>query len=173
MVPYTHTTLPHPPTHPPLPSHQPQVHEDLRSKLKTLSGSILSTVRSACDEVVDNFLKINNIVANHKMTFMERASLRAECKRLTRFLRMMDIMNTAFLKTMVEECMLKLVQSVHSESLEPVTITGDDVNEAQLVKQRETNETKSPLFAIICNFDTSPDLTFEYAFKLNPQVPPL
>jgi len=44
----------------------------------------------ACDEVVDHFLRINNIVADHKMTFMERASLRSECRKLTRFLRLVD-----------------------------------------------------------------------------------
>jgi dynein heavy chain, axonemal len=47
-------------------------------------------VKMACDEVVDQFLRINNIVADHKMTFMERASLRSECRKLTRFLRLVD-----------------------------------------------------------------------------------
>lgn len=55
---------------------QALVHDDLRIKLRILSTNVLTTVRGACDEVVDQFLKINSIAANHKMTFMERASLR-------------------------------------------------------------------------------------------------
>ena len=54
------------------------------------SENVHEMVRSACDEVVDIFLKENNIDADHKMTFMERASLRSECRKLTKFLRLID-----------------------------------------------------------------------------------
>jgi hypothetical protein len=53
------------------------------------------------------------------MTFMERAALRAECRRLTRFLRLTDIMMTNFLKSMVLDSLIKLEQTVHCPNLEP------------------------------------------------------
>lgn len=98
---------------------QTMVHESLRSKFDELSNVVLTSVRSACDEVVDQFLKANNIAANHKMTFMERAALRAECRRLTRFLRLTDIMMTNFLKSMVLDSLIKLEQTAYCPYLEP------------------------------------------------------
>ena len=83
---------------------QASVHGALQKQLEDLSNDVIRNVRLACDEVVDQFLKANNIAANHKMTFMERAALRAECKRLTRFLRSVDIMMTDFLWSMVRSC---------------------------------------------------------------------
>ena len=131
---------------------QAVVHEELRSKLKALSTSVLTTVRSACDEVVDQFLKINNIAANHKMTFMERAALRSECKKLTRFLRMMDILISDFLKSMVQDAMLKLVEATESDNLEPKIETADDMDRVKVQKKRETNKWKTPLFRIVVGF---------------------
>eukprot|EP01038_Epipyxis_sp_PR26KG_P006339 gene6339-8727_t len=131
---------------------QAAVHDDLRGKLRVLSSNVLSTVRSACDEVVDQFLKANNIAANHKMTFMERAALRAECKRLTRFLRMMDIIITDFLQTMIKEAMLKLVAAVESDDIELRVETSDDIDKIALAKRRETNNWKTPLFRIVASF---------------------
>eukprot|EP00605_Chrysophyceae_sp_TOSAG23-4_P002255 GSChrysophyteH1.ASY1.ANO1.2499.1 assembled CDS len=90
---------------------QTEVADDLRRQLDELSSVVLTSARTACDEVVDQFLKANNIAANHKMTFMERAALRSECRRLTRFLRMVDTMMTDFLMTMIKEAMEKLVKA--------------------------------------------------------------
>jgi hypothetical protein len=92
------------------------VHMEARSKIEVLSQAVLSTARVACDEVVDEFLRENSIVANHKMTFMERASLRSECRHLTRFLRLVDIMVADFLRTMVIEALQQLVLSVEVPS---------------------------------------------------------
>jgi dynein heavy chain, axonemal len=47
-------------------------------------------VRAACDEVLDAFLDRSGIRGDTKMSFMERASLRSECKRLTGFIRLAD-----------------------------------------------------------------------------------
>jgi dynein heavy chain, axonemal len=69
---------------------QRDVQEQLKSFLSGFSVQVQNEVKIACDEVVDQFLRINNIVADHKMTFMERASLRSECRKLTRFLRLVD-----------------------------------------------------------------------------------
>jgi len=128
------------------------VHEELRGNLRSLSTSVLATVRSACDEVVDQFLKANNIAANHKMTFMERAALRAECKKLTRFLRMMDILIADFLKTMVNDAMNKLVAAVESDSLTPHTEVADDLTKEMLVKKREASGLKTPIFRVEASF---------------------
>eukprot|EP00606_Chrysophyceae_sp_TOSAG23-5_P001616 GSChrysophyteH2.ASY1.ANO1.110.1 assembled CDS len=102
-------------------STQLAVQDGLRYKLDELSNLVLSSARQACDEVVDQFLKANNIAANHKMTFMERAALRSECRRLTRFLRMVDTMMTDFLMTMISEAMEKL-----DGSAAPAAVAGDD-----------------------------------------------
>jgi hypothetical protein len=128
------------------------VHEDLRGNLRSLSANVLATVRSACDEVVDQFLKANNIAANHKMTFMERAALRAECKKLTRFLRMMDILISDFLKTMVNDAMSKLVAAVEGDTVQPFTVTSDDITREQLVKIREQQGLKTPIFRVVTSF---------------------
>ncbi|KAH8072853.1 dynein light chain binding protein [Aureococcus anophagefferens] len=69
-----------------------QAHlQDRRAEaLVRFSGDVQSLARTACDEVVDSFLRAAKIVADHRMTFMERASLRSECRKLTRFLRLVD-----------------------------------------------------------------------------------
>ncbi|KAF1334343.1 hypothetical protein FI667_g2116, partial [Globisporangium splendens] len=46
----------------------------------------------ACDTVIDRFLEANKISPDHKMTFMERAALRKECRNLTNFLRLADFL---------------------------------------------------------------------------------
>lgn len=149
---------------------QAVIHEELRLKLRQLSVSVLSTVRSACDEVVDQFLKINNIAANHKMTFMERAALRSECKKLTRFLRMMDILMADFLKTMVHDAMLKLVEAVESENLDPRIEFDDNMDRVKLQRKREAQNVKTPLFRIIASFRRGGGQadTVEDAFQLAP-----
>ena len=137
------------------------VHHDLKGKLETLSVNVIRSVRIACDEVVDQFLKTNNIAANHKMTFMERAALRAECKRLTRFLRSVDIMMTDFLWSMVLEAMEDLVRKVESgsasgtDSLEPRIECAPDMDIPKLVLKREEKKWKAPLFRVVADFADS------------------
>lgn len=131
---------------------QATVHRDLRAKLNELSASVLHTVRAACDEVVDQFLKSNNIAANHKMTFMERAALRAECRRLTAFLRLVDITLTDYLKTMVIEAMNSFVAAVESDSLEPRKEIDDDLKQKDLDLNRKEKKWKTPLFRLVVDF---------------------
>ena len=66
---------------------QHTLQESLTSGLSSFSVNVHNTVRGACDEIVDKFLKSNNIIADHRMTFMDRASLRSECRKLTKFLK--------------------------------------------------------------------------------------
>ena len=69
---------------------QHTLQETLTVTLSHFSTDVHVIVRAACDDIVDQFLRQNKIVADHKMTFMERASLRSECRKLTRFLRLTD-----------------------------------------------------------------------------------
>jgi dynein heavy chain, axonemal len=69
---------------------QAAVQQRVAQLLRDFSAKVQDMVRASTDEVVEVFLKANNIVADHKMTFMERASLRSECRKLTRFLRLVD-----------------------------------------------------------------------------------
>ena len=47
-------------------------------------------VRKAADGVLDKFLDENQIVADHKMTFMQRAAMRTECHKLVKYIRLCD-----------------------------------------------------------------------------------
>lgn len=149
---------------------QAKVHEQLRQQLEDLSAIVLSNVRSACDEVVDQFLKANNIAANHKMTFMERAALRAECRRLTRFLRLVDIMNNNFLKSMVQEAAILLANATESESLVPRIETNPDMNQFAIGKKRQENGWKVPLYRVVVNFKKSNTEDGEDVMLINPPL---
>lgn len=70
-------------------------------------------MKIACDEVVDQFLRINNIVADHKMTFMERASLRSECRKLTRFLRLVDFIVIDTMRNLALDSVRETVRASH------------------------------------------------------------
>lgn len=63
--------------------------------------------RASLDDVVDGFLRTNGIVADHRMTFMERTSLRSECRRLTRFLRLVDFVVVDTLRDLVREVVVR------------------------------------------------------------------
>lgn len=69
--------------------------------LQAFSEKVLEVARTSLDEVVDGFLRTNGIVADHRMTFMERTSLRSECRRLTQFLRLVDFVVVDTLRDLV------------------------------------------------------------------------
>lgn len=75
--------------------------DDVGQRLQELSRSVHEATRDALDAVVDQFLQSNEIVADHRMTFMERTSLRSQCRRLTRFLRMVDFLIMDTLRRLV------------------------------------------------------------------------
>jgi dynein heavy chain, axonemal len=136
-------------------SYQQTIHDKLRKSLNKLSATVLQTVRAACDEVVDNFLKSNNIIANHKMTFMERAALRSECKSLTRFLRMVDITMNDFLLSMVVdavEIFSNAIYTDHDSSITPRIETSLSLSTADLALQRTQEELTPPVFLVYVNF---------------------
>lgn len=69
--------------------------------LQEFSEKVHEVARASLDEVVDGFLRTNGIVADHRMTFMERTSLRSECRRLTQFLRLVDFVVVDTLRDLV------------------------------------------------------------------------
>ncbi|CAN0078858.1 unnamed protein product, partial [Discosporangium mesarthrocarpum] len=73
----------------------------LEQLLRAFSDKVHAIARSSLDEVVEAFLVANSIAADHRMTFMERASLRNECRRLTRFLRLVDFIVIDTLRQLV------------------------------------------------------------------------
>jgi dynein heavy chain len=90
-----------------------QVH--MATALRDFSDNIRQLVKLACDEVIDGFLHENNIVADIKMTFMERASLRTECRKLTKFLRLTDFL--------MNDCLRNLALDSYDSILEFVKPT--------------------------------------------------
>ena len=52
-------------------------------------------------------MKANGIVADHRMTFMERTSLRSECRRLTQFLRLVDFIVVDTLRDLVRQGLVR------------------------------------------------------------------
>ena len=71
-------------------SAQEKKRELLGDWLLDFTDDIRMIVRGACDSVLDDFLEGNNIVADHKMTFMEKAALRTACRKLVKFVRLCD-----------------------------------------------------------------------------------
>lgn len=134
---------------------QHEVQDNMRNVITSLSQVVLATVRVACDEVVDEFLKLNNIVANHKMTFMERASLRSECRHLTRFLRLVDMMLQDTLKTLVLETVLRLARAVEQPQGEPFVEFADEVDIKAMAANRKTAKRRTPLVRVVVEFKKS------------------
>ena len=134
---------------------QQEVQANMRGVVSTLSQVVLASVRVACDEVVDEFLKLNNIVANHKMTFMERASLRSECRHLTRFLRLVDMMLQDSLKTLVLDTVVSLVHAVEQPQSDPFIEYNDEIELKTLAVNRKNEKRRSPLIRVEVAFKES------------------
>jgi len=92
--------------------------------LTEFSISVRALVRSACDQVLEKFLADNNIQSNLKMTFMERASLRNACRRLTKFIRLCDYLVRDTLMNLALDSTVALQDIIHPppEKLPPRTI---------------------------------------------------
>ncbi|KAL7998900.1 putative AAA+ ATPase domain, dynein heavy chain region D6 P-loop domain-containing protein [Plasmopara halstedii] len=69
---------------------QERIRAQVAHQLADFSTKSLHLCVKACDDVIDTFLAANKISADHKMTFMERAALRKQCRFLTNFLRLVD-----------------------------------------------------------------------------------
>ena len=122
----------------------------------------------ACDEVVDQFLRINNIVADHKMTFMERASLRSECRKLTRFLKLIDFLVIDTMRSVALDSVKETVAYVKAP-IPPVreiryqetdlNATGSSMHRTSMIGRgsisKEKKQRPTPLFSVRANFDQS------------------
>lgn len=73
-------------------AEQRHTRDLVTDQLAQFSVRSLKMCVQACDNVIDAFLEANKISAEHKMTFMERAALRKECRTLTNFLRLADFL---------------------------------------------------------------------------------
>ncbi|RLN73947.1 hypothetical protein BBJ28_00018063, partial [Nothophytophthora sp. Chile5] len=71
---------------------QEKTRAGVTRQLAEFSTRSLQMCVKACDDVIDSFLAANKISADHKMTFMERAALRKQCRTLTNFLRLTDFL---------------------------------------------------------------------------------
>uniref|UniRef100_H3GJS6 Dynein heavy chain linker domain-containing protein n=4 Tax=Phytophthora ramorum TaxID=164328 RepID=H3GJS6_PHYRM len=71
---------------------QQKTRAQVTQQLADFSAKSLKMCVKACDDVIDSFLGANKISADHKMTFMERAALRKQCRTLTNFLRLADFL---------------------------------------------------------------------------------
>ena len=78
--------------------------------LLDFTDDVRMIVRGACDSVLDDFLKGNSIVADHKMTFMEKAALRTACRKLVKFVRLSDFIVQQTLLDLGVESASKLLQ---------------------------------------------------------------
>ena len=122
-------------------------------------------VKMACDEVVDQFLRINNIVADHKMTFMERASLRSECRKLTRFLKLVDFLVLDTMRNLALNSVRETVAFVKAPVPPVREIRYHEVDPNATVHRISMNSTgrgsvpkekkPAPLFSVRANFDHS------------------
>ena len=135
--------------------------ETLTIDLNHFSEDVHRIVRNACDEIVDQFLNSNKIEADHKMTFMERASLRSECRKLTRFLKLTDFVVIDMLQDLAFDSVEDAVRFVKPEGELPRIIYTEELPEA---KEDEINldEDKAPdyvpLFRIVVESDISGEL---------------
>ena len=82
--------------------------------LMGFSDDIRLLVRNACDDVLDAFLETNEIQAEHRMTFMEKAALRTECSRLVKYIRVVDILVTGILRQLALESLQAFCEHVSS-----------------------------------------------------------
>lgn len=85
------------------------------------------------------------------MTFMERASLRAECKRLTRFLRLVDLMMASSLKSVIFDGVEAMMDAMQSGSTEPC-IQLRAIDAKALSSMRNEKNLKTPLFEVSVHF---------------------
>ena len=126
--------------------------------LKEFNTNIRSTVRKACDNVLDVFLRENNMSADNKMSFMERAALRNFCRWLTKFIRLADLLVSDTLLSLAQTSLADLIgkfkHKLHNCPTKTLA-TSDDI-----VLDRETADPMNrPLFSFAVTFtESSTDL---------------
>jgi hypothetical protein len=90
--------------------------------LESFLKQVVLLVRGACDDVLDKFLSHNRIDGDHKLTFMERASLRKECQKLVRFVRMTDFVLQDTLRFVAVQSAAAFNSHVSPEATAPLKV---------------------------------------------------
>jgi len=133
-------------------STQKDHQEMLHSKIIQFSDQATQRVRVACDTVLDIFLEENSIAADHKMTFMERSSLRTVCKKLAKYIRLVDFLIAQTLVEMAYESVGALASAVKPEDKVPRVIRLNDDKKKGIVVQTKKNKLLVPLFQMNVTF---------------------
>jgi dynein heavy chain len=131
----------------------------IASWLSQFSDDVRALVRGACDEVLDKFLADNGIKADHKMTFMERAALRTECRKLTKYIRLADFLVTDTLMALALDSTAALRDLVKPAVLPPRKILLEEEPKAKVViatahKQKEAL-VPVPLLRVVVAFESA------------------
>jgi dynein heavy chain len=137
----------------------------MASALNEFSGQVRSLVRRGCDDVVDKFLLQNNIVADVKMTFMERAALRTECRKLTKFLRLADFLVVDTLRALALESYDELLGFVTLDEVGPPTRIVRINEKTDSKKTAGAVEHRPPVFVVEASFDENGDTCISPTFE--------
>lgn len=155
--------LPFPPLLPP----QAAKRSHVTGWLQEFSDDVRALVRGACDEVLDGFLGSNGIQADHKMTFMERAALRTECRKLTKYIRLTDFLVRDTLLGLALESTGDVLKWVSLEHIPPPVIrTSEKAADVIVLGRRKSTvveeggdpNARVPLFRVEVAFDKDPSV---------------
>jgi hypothetical protein len=84
-------------------AEQEVLREERRAQLEDFYSTVLALVTEACDSTVNAFLEEMQVDADQPMTFMDRAALRSKLRRLTHFMRFVDLMTVTSLRSLAIE----------------------------------------------------------------------
>eukprot|EP00940_MAST-03C_sp_MAST-3C-sp2_P003299 g3299.t1 len=146
---------------------QDERRKDVQQQISLFVDKIVKLIRTACDEVLDVFILRNKIDAEHRLTFMERASLRKECKKLKRFIRLADFIIMDTMRSMALDSVHSFLKCICPKVLpaHAVYITEEEVKQSKRVviasKQRSGDRPASCLFALEVGFDASGTLKLQ------------
>ena len=114
---------------------QQKKRELLGDWLLDFTDDVRMIVRGACDSVLDDFLQANSIIADHKMTFMEKAALRTACRKLVKFVRLSDFIVQQTLLDLGVESAAKLLGWLQPEAI----LRSTKVKEPKKKKKKKKN----------------------------------
>ena len=123
------------------------------------SDDVRVCVRDACDQVLDDFLAANNIVADVKMTFMERAALRTECRRLARFIRLADYQVADTLVLLALQSADMLWKLVNPPVKAPRKVIVDDTQQEEEIVVHTKKSSKAAISVLVVKATFQEDVT--------------
>jgi hypothetical protein len=107
----------------------------VQKRISKFTENIVQMIRKACDQVLDVFIVKNKIDAEHRLTFMERATLRRECQKLTRFIRLSDFIIKDTMRNMALDSVQSFLGNV-CPKIQPtrvIRVTVDDQAKKKVV----------------------------------------